>query len=153
MRFFLQKIVSVSKTSICNLRKGIPKEQMKFVAFLLVIRCVHSNLRSKAGDERDKDTCVVCTYLDLEDICFPAEQTPHGSKWSCDQNKLKEPEESDLWTCLMTGDDSASCTVASRGACIWCAEPVLGLCVTPEVASKLNYLPYFTCDSTASEYQ
>jgi hypothetical protein len=124
-----------------------------FFAFLLVISSVHSSLRSKAGDERDKDRCVLCSYLGLEDICFPAEKTPHGSKWSCDRNTSNEPEESDLWTCLVTGDDSASCTEASQGACIWCAEPVLGLCVTPEVASKLNYLPYFSCDSTVSEYQ
>ena len=126
---------------------------MKSFAFLLVIHSVHSSLRSKAGDERDKNMCVVCTYLDLEDICFPVEQTPHGSKWNCDENRSKELDESDLWTCLTTGEDSASCTEASQGACIWCAEPVLGLCVTPEVASKLRYLPYFTCDSTVAEYQ
>ena len=79
------------------------------------------------------------------------ERSPSGSKWTCDHRGKEENVDTDLWECLMTGVDSASCTDATKGSCIWCAEPVLGLCVTPQVASELNYLPFFTCDSTIAE--
>jgi hypothetical protein len=69
------------------------------------------------------------------------------NSWRCHSDRLEENFSDSLWDCLITGVDSDSCKVASKGSCIWCAEPVYGLCVTPEVAAKLRYLPYFSCDS------
>ena len=51
-----------------------------------------------------------------------------------------------LWDCLMEGNDKESCDKNSNGACIFCAEPVYGICVTPSVAEKLNRYPMFNCD-------
>lgn len=125
------------------------KKRMKTYAFLLVsiltIPCF------RAGEEGNQNGCVTCTYLELFAICLPVEKSPSGSQWTCDLDGKEAKVDSDLWECLTTGVDSASCTDATKGSCIWCAEPVYGLCVTPEVASKLNYLPFFTCDSTIAK--
>lgn len=51
-----------------------------------------------------------------------------------------------LWGCLMEGNDKESCKKNSNGGCIFCAEPVYGICVTPSVAEKLNRYPMFNCD-------
>jgi hypothetical protein len=51
-----------------------------------------------------------------------------------------------LWDCLMDGYDKNSCKANSKGACVFCAEPEYGLCVTPSVAEKLNRYPIFDCD-------
>ncbi|KAI2493876.1 hypothetical protein MHU86_20672 [Fragilaria crotonensis] len=117
------------------------------LASILARPSLQAGLRSQAGDEGSQNECVTCSYLELFDICVPKEKSPSGSKWACDFQGKDEKVDSDLWGCLMTGVDSASCTGATNGTCIWCAEPVLGLCVTPEVAAKLNFLPFFTCDS------
>ena len=37
----------------------------------------------------------------------------------------------------------ADCGVAVEG-CIWCAEPVYGLCVTESAAKRMNIMPFFT---------
>lgn len=130
------------------------KTMMNIVAVLLVLSSVQAGLRSKAGNEQPQNMCILCTYLELEDnICFPSEQRPHGSKWNCDHHHEQEIDDDDLWSCLMNGTDSAFCTEASQGDCIWCAEPLYGLCVTPKVASKIRYIPYFNCDTTISETQ
>ena len=124
---------------------------MKTAAFLfasiLALPSLQAGLRSQAGDARSQNECVTCSYLGLFDICVPIEKSIAGSKWTCEFQDKNVEVDADLWACLMTGVDSASCTGATNGTCIWCAEPVLGLCVTPEVASKLNFLPFFACDS------
>ena len=106
---------------------------------------------SGEGDAKRKSSCIVCNYLDFFQLCFPKMLLPPASSnWNCDLNEIDamDPtiDSTGLWKCLMTGVDSASCTEATKGECIWCAEPVLGLCVSPDVATKLNFLPYFTCD-------
>jgi hypothetical protein len=53
----------------------------------------------------------------------------------------------DMWVCLMAGSDKASCEQQKQPTtCVWCAEPVFGLCVPPNAAAKMNYLPFFKCD-------
>jgi hypothetical protein len=116
----------------------------------LMLTHVNAGLCSKAWDEQPETTCIPCSYMELEDadLCFPEEKKPHGSKWRCHPDARQNIVEDGVWDCLLTGTDSTSCTDATKGACIWCAEPVYGLCVTPEIAAKLGYLPFFDCDST-----
>jgi len=55
-----------------------------------------------------------------------------------------------IYDCLQAASGSDECHAAFGGKCVWCAEPIYGLCVTPSVASKLANLPFFTCDPTFS---
>ena len=61
-----------------------------------------------------------------------------------DTSSSSSPSLSD---CLLSASTSADCGVAVEG-CIWCAEPVYGLCVTESAAKRMNILPlpFFTCD-------
>jgi len=47
--------------------------------------------------------------------------------------------------CLLSASTSMDCGVAVEG-CIWCAEPVYGLCVTEAAAKRMNIMPFLTCD-------
>jgi hypothetical protein len=117
----------------------------------LMLTSVNAGLRSKAGDDQPETTCIPCSYMEQlleDDLCFPEEKKPHGSKWRCHPHERQQIVDDGVWDCLLAGTDSASCTDATKGACIWCAEPVYGLCVTPEAAAKLAYLPFFNWDST-----
>ena len=52
-----------------------------------------------------------------------------------------------LADCLLSASTSADCGVAVE-ECIWCAEPVYGLCVTEAAAKRMNIMPFLflTCD-------
>jgi hypothetical protein len=117
------------------------------VAFAFFATGVEGGPRSRAGDEHSETTCVPCSYMDLEEVCFPFERLPHGSKWTCLRHYEEEIQDESVWDCLMAGTDSESCTQNSKGSCVWCAEPVFGLCVTPQVAERIGNLPYFECES------
>ena len=57
----------------------------------------------------------------------------------------KDTSSSSLADCLLSASTSTDCGVAVQG-CIWCAEPVYGLCVTEAAAKRMNIMPFFTCD-------
>lgn len=52
-----------------------------------------------------------------------------------------------IYDCLQAASGREECHDSFDGACVWCAEPVYGLCVTSSVASKLGNLPFFKCDN------
>ena len=49
-----------------------------------------------------------------------------------------------LTECLLSAVSSNDCGTALAG-CIWCKEPIAGLCVTETAAEKMNIMPFFTC--------
>ena len=51
-----------------------------------------------------------------------------------------------IYDCLQAASGGDECHAAFGGQCVWCAEPIYGLCVTASVASKLGNLPFFKCD-------
>mmetsp|Transcript_18291 Transcript_18291/g.29619 ORF Transcript_18291/g.29619 Transcript_18291/m.29619 type:complete len:119 (+) Transcript_18291:116-472(+) len=60
----------------------------------------------------------------------------------------EDPSNSDpptLTNCLLSAVSSDDCGSELAG-CIWCAEPIYGLCVTPTAANKMKFMPFFTCD-------
>jgi len=80
---------------------------------------------------------------------------PHNSalRFQFDIGKEKKNVDKDtssssspsLSDCLLSASTSVDCGVAVEG-CIWCAEPVYGLCVTESAAKRMNIMPFFTCD-------
>ena len=55
---------------------------------------------------------------------------------------------STLTDCLLTASDAAGC--AEVAGCIWCKEPLSGLCVTEAAARRMNALPFFDCGVDAA---
>lgn len=51
-----------------------------------------------------------------------------------------------IYDCLQAASGGDECRAAFDGQCVWCAEPIYGLCVTPSIADKIGMLPIFTCD-------
>mmetsp|Transcript_26559 Transcript_26559/g.56123 ORF Transcript_26559/g.56123 Transcript_26559/m.56123 type:complete len:118 (-) Transcript_26559:156-509(-) len=49
-----------------------------------------------------------------------------------------------LTDCLLSAVNSDDCGTVVEG-CIWCAEPVYGLCVTGTAAKRMNVMPFFSC--------
>lgn len=49
-----------------------------------------------------------------------------------------------LTDCLLSASDSDGCGTVVAG-CVWCAEPVYGLCVTRTAAERMKVMPFFTC--------
>jgi len=59
----------------------------------------------------------------------------------------------EMTDCLLSAVNVDDCGSEVAG-CIWCAEPVYGLCVTPTAAKRMNVMPFFTCslgDESISE--
>ena len=48
-----------------------------------------------------------------------------------------------LTECLLSASNATDCAAAG---CVWCAEPVYGLCVTENAAKRMNLMPFFTCN-------
>ena len=51
-----------------------------------------------------------------------------------------------LTECLLSASNSTDCAAVG---CVWCAEPVYGLCVTENAAKRMNPMPFFTCNMEA----
>jgi hypothetical protein len=51
-----------------------------------------------------------------------------------------------IYDCLQAASGGDECRAAFDGQCVWCAEPIYGLCVTPGVANMIGNLPFFKCD-------
>lgn len=62
-----------------------------------------------------------------------------------DKDISAQSQQPSLSDCLLSASSSTDCGVAVEG-CIWCAEPVYGLCVTEAAAKRMNIMPFFTCD-------
>eukprot|EP00594_Rhizosolenia_setigera_P013939 CAMPEP_0178960228 /NCGR_PEP_ID=MMETSP0789-20121207/12837_1 /TAXON_ID=3005 /ORGANISM="Rhizosolenia setigera, Strain CCMP 1694" /LENGTH=246 /DNA_ID=CAMNT_0020643533 /DNA_START=56 /DNA_END=796 /DNA_ORIENTATION=- len=69
-----------------------------------------------------------------------------------DSNESKQEQEGNdksnplLEDCLMSGVTEKTCGSGFlESACVWCSEPVLGLCVTPPVSMSIGRMPIFNC--------
>ena len=61
------------------------------------------------------------------------------------KNSVNENEnEPTLTNCLLSASNSTDCGTIVPG-CVWCAEPVYGLCVSETAAKRMNNMPFFTC--------
>ena len=49
-----------------------------------------------------------------------------------------------LTNCLLSAVNPNDCGTKVAG-CIWCAEPIYGLCVSETAAKKLKVIPFFNC--------
>ena len=50
-----------------------------------------------------------------------------------------------LMECLLSASSSYDCGTAVAG-CIWCKEPIAGLCVTETAAKRMSMMPFFDCN-------
>jgi len=50
-----------------------------------------------------------------------------------------------LSDCLYSASSSEDCN--KKEGCVWCKEPVYGLCLTKELAKKMSFLPFLTCSN------
>jgi hypothetical protein len=120
-------------------------KKMKCVSHLILVPTLLEAIRlgrSRAGDVSARDTCVPCRYKGMHEFCLPQENLPLPGDWVC--NNPTTIQDDAMWACLMAGSDKASCEQDTT--CVWCAEPVFGLCVPPNAASQMKYLPFFKCD-------
>ncbi len=63
-----------------------------------------------------------------------------------DENVPAAPK---LTDCLLSAVSSGDCGSVVPG-CVWCAEPIYGLCVTENAASRMRTMPFFECGGGAS---
>ena len=61
----------------------------------------------------------------------------------------KNDNEPTLTNCLLSASSSTDCGTIVPG-CVWCAEPVYGLCVSETAAKRMNNMPFFTCSLSNS---
>ena len=102
--------------------------------------------RAISGDHNSRETCIPCHYEGLQDLCVPHKILPFiETSWVCNEDHPSIIIDNDIWACLMAGSEQISCE--NNRSCVWCAEPIFGLCVTPGLASKMKHLPIFRCDS------
>ena len=84
-------------------------------------------------------------------VCFLAAvvllMSPQGVAASSLRTNPELRSSPSIYDCLQAASGSEECHDSFDGACVWCAEPVYGLCVTSSVASKLGNLPFFKCDN------
>jgi|Transcript_17155 hypothetical protein len=53
-----------------------------------------------------------------------------------------------LSDCLISASSATECTVPG---CVWCKEPIYGLCVTESTATKIGWMPFLTCEKVSGE--
>mmetsp|Transcript_17185 Transcript_17185/g.35877 ORF Transcript_17185/g.35877 Transcript_17185/m.35877 type:complete len:177 (+) Transcript_17185:254-784(+) len=63
-----------------------------------------------------------------------------------DENDKSDGDDDDpkLTDCLLSAVSATDCG-SILPKCIWCKEPIAGLCVTESAARKMNLMPFFTC--------
>ena len=64
-------------------------------------------------------------------------------------NNNNNNNEPTLTNCLLSASSSTDCGTIVPG-CVWCAEPVYGLCVSETAAKRMNNMPFFTCSLSNS---
>mmetsp|Transcript_8524 Transcript_8524/g.13289 ORF Transcript_8524/g.13289 Transcript_8524/m.13289 type:complete len:129 (+) Transcript_8524:98-484(+) len=69
------------------------------------------------------------------------EQTHNNSITDGERQEVSPP----LSDCLYSASSSEEC--AKKEGCVWCKEPVYGLCLTEELAEKMSFLPFLTCSN------
>lgn len=112
------------------------------------------SLRQRQKHSRKEEPCVSCRHDsghdDVPELCLPLDQK-RSPFWKCSSERTSnDVVDSSLWDCLMDGSDGESCRSNSNNTCVWCAEPIYGLCVTPSTADKIRNLPMFNCDDGSS---
>ena len=70
--------------------------------------------------------------------------TPNNLLRSRKDNVTDDPPS--IYDCLQAASGADECHDTWKGQCVWCAEPIYGVCVTPGVADKIGMLPFFSCD-------
>jgi len=92
--------------------------------------------------------------------CLAMNSCDHHHKGSSEKKMMmkdaenmphQELEGPSITDCLQAASGGDECRKAFDGQCVWCAEPIYGLCVTHSYASKLGKLPFFKCDKSDGE--
>lgn len=131
---------------------------MAYVALFIAILAIFlpaGNADFLRDHKKKELPCVSCRHAVSEiELCAPPNTLPPS--WECASLKSTATTssstlDSNLWDCLMAGSDGPSCRQNSNNTCVWCAEPVFGLCVTPATADKIGTLPMFDCDSNIEQ--
>jgi hypothetical protein len=99
--------------------------------------------------------CIQCGYevggTRLLEVCVPKEQIrslvmdTSSTNWHCDAQPVENTQDKGLSECIL--QDESSCDADAE--CVWCAEPIAGMCVTPDIAQKIGNLPFFKCNRKA----
>ena len=126
-------------------RRRHVREHGKMPSVVLVFIVIFAFLLLVGRADMEKKSCIPCRHRSGKEFCFPPTQLPPFS-WDC-STLVETAKDSILWDCLMSGSDGPSCRLNSNNTCVWCAEPIYGLCVTPSVAESIGKLPMFDCES------
>ena len=102
---------------------------------------------------------VACLLLFLAITSFPQFSRAHQEnneyllrRRDLDAGVNDDPSGNDppkITDCLLSASSSADCG-SVVGECVWCAEPVYGLCVTETAARRMNIMPFFSCSMETS---
>lgn len=130
-----------------------------FALFIVILAVLiplgNADFLRRHSDKKKEPLCVSCRHhaaVSEIELCAPP-NTLKPPFWECSSVESTAASssfalESNLWDCLMSGSDGPSCRQNSNNTCVWCKEPIAGLCVTPSTADKIGNLPMFDCDST-----
>lgn len=110
-----------------------------------------SNYQQEQIEEK-KLISIIFNDYDEKDKNVPAPKKDDGldrnskdfekyNNYNKDHNSINKS----LTDCLLSGSNEKECKINSNSTCVWCAEPVAGLCVTPKVARSIGKLPIFKC--------
>jgi hypothetical protein len=67
-------------------------------------------------------------------------------QFSLDNLLSSQDADPKLTECLLSAVTDQDCGTVVSG-CIWCKEPVYGLCVTESAAKRIGWMPFFTCNT------
>ena len=82
-------------------------------------------------------SCLGCSEVYNDD--------PKSKSQSRRTNSDTSPKPKTLTECLYSATTSEECN--KKEGCVWCSEPVSGLCLTQEWAKKMSFLPFLKCDN------
>jgi hypothetical protein len=95
------------------------------------------------------------TFLHIAPFLYSAAASPtslRGSTFDKQHDALEVAEEDSpkLTDCLLSAVSGDDCGTVVAG-CIWCKEPVYGLCLTESAAERVRWMPFFKCNLPEEE--
>ncbi|KAL3766991.1 hypothetical protein ACHAWO_004965 [Cyclotella atomus] len=83
---------------------------------------------------------IVLQVLTLPASALSDTLNPRGNE----SPSLADDPSPKLSECLLSAVSDDDCGTVLEG-CIWCAEPIYGLCLTESAAKKVKWMPFLTC--------
>eukprot|EP00521_Asterionellopsis_glacialis_P006411 CAMPEP_0195285528 /NCGR_PEP_ID=MMETSP0707-20130614/3327_1 /TAXON_ID=33640 /ORGANISM="Asterionellopsis glacialis, Strain CCMP134" /LENGTH=219 /DNA_ID=CAMNT_0040345031 /DNA_START=26 /DNA_END=685 /DNA_ORIENTATION=- len=108
-------------------------------------------LQQKQRENEKNIPIHIISSNDEEDIVSTRDDDNDFNGKDNEKYKNNRAIDKSLTDCLLSGSNEKDCQTNSNSECVWCAEPIAGLCVTPKVARNIGKLPMFKCKTIDDE--